>query len=81
MNSLIKEKSPLIKRKTGKVVFAAVRGILCIGFAYTILYPLLMMLTRAFMSADDLYDNSVMWLPKTLTLDTVRAMMKVLHYS
>ena len=80
MNSLIKEKSPLIKRKTGKVVFAAVRGILCIGFAYTILYPLLMMLTRAFMSADDLYDNSVMWLPKTLTLDTVRAMMKVLRY-
>lgn len=80
MNSLIKEKSPLIKRKTGKVVFAAVRGILCIGFAYTILYPLLMMLTRAFMSADDLYDNSVMWLPKTLTLDTVMAMMKVLRY-
>lgn len=80
MNSLIKEKSPLIKRKTGKVVFAAVRGILCIGFAYTILYPLLMMLTRAFMSADDLYDNSVIWLPKTLTLDTVMAMMKVLRY-
>lgn len=78
-NSIL-EKKTVIKKKGMAVSVAVVRTILCLGFAYTILYPLLVMISRAFMSAEDLYDNSVVWLPKTLTLDTVRAMIKVLEY-
>ena len=73
-------KSVLLRKKTGRFAFIVARSVLCIGFAYTILYPLFMMVTRAFMSAEDLYDNSVVWIPKTFTLDTVKAMIKVLDY-
>lgn len=69
-----------LRKKSGRFAYVAARTVLCIGFAYTILYPLFMMITRAFMSAEDLYDNSVVWIPKTFTLDTVKAMIKVLDY-
>ena len=74
------ERTAALRKKTGKFSFSFVRGILCIGFAYTILYPLFMMFSRAFMSADDLYDNSIVWIPKTFTLDTVKAMIKMLDF-
>ena len=73
-------KAKLVRKRVGRVSFVTARAILCIGFAYTILYPLIMMISRAFMAAEDLYDNSVVWIPKTFTLDTVRAMIKVLDY-
>lgn len=74
------QKNVQLRKKTGRFAYVAARTVLCIGFAYTILYPLFMMVTRAFMSAEDLYDNSVVWIPKTFTLDTVKAMIKVLDY-
>ena len=73
-------KAKLVRKRVGRFSFVTARAILCIGFAYTILYPLIMMISRAFMAAEDLYDNSVVWIPKTFTLDTVRAMIKVLDY-
>lgn len=69
-----------MRKKTGAAAVKVMRAVMCIGFAYTILYPLFMMITRAFMSAEDLYDNSVVWIPKTFTLDTVEAMIKALDY-
>lgn len=78
-NSVL-EKTQVIRKRTSNISFIIVRAILCIGFAYTILYPLIMMISRAFMAAEDLYDNSVVWIPKTFTLDTVRAMLKSLNY-
>lgn len=74
------EKTQVLRKRTSRFSFVLVRTILCIGFAYTILYPLIMMISRAFMAAEDLYDNSVVWIPKTFTLDTVRAMVKSLDY-
>lgn len=75
------KKNELLRKRTARIAFVVARTVLCIGFAYTILYPLLMMCSRAFMSAEDLYDNSVVWIPKTFTLDTVKAMIKMLDYS
>ena len=74
------EKTQVLRKRTSRFSFVLVRTVLCIGFAYTILYPLIMMISRAFMAAEDLYDNSVVWIPKTFTLDTVRAMVKSLDY-
>ena len=78
-NSVL-EKTQTVRKNTARLSFVLVRAILCIGFAYTILYPLIMMISRAFMSAEDLYDNSVVWVPKTFTLDTIKAMLKSLNY-
>lgn len=78
--NLASPKNIQLRKKSGRFAYVAARTVLCIGFAYTILYPLFMMITRAFMSAEDLYDNSVVWIPKTFTLDTVKAMINVLDY-
>ncbi len=74
------EKTQTVRKHTARASYVLVRTILCIGFAYTILYPLIMMISRAFMAAEDLYDNSVVWIPKTFTLDTIKAMLKSLNY-
>lgn len=74
------EKTQVLRKRASRFSFVLVRTVLCIGFAYTILYPLIMMISRAFMAAEDLYDNSVVWIPKTFTLDTIRAMIKSLDY-
>ena len=74
------KKTQNARKRTARISFVVVRTILCIGFAYTILYPLIMMISRAFMAAEDLYDNSVVWIPKTFTLDTIKAMIKTLNY-
>ena len=72
-NSVL-EKTRLPRKHAAHISFVRVRAILCIGFAYTILYPLFMMFSRSLMSAADLYDNSVVWIPKHFTLDTINAM-------
>lgn len=60
--------------------WAFIRAVFILGFCFVILYPILSMLTRAFMEPRDLYDNSVLWLPKHFTLDTVALCAKALHY-
>lgn len=78
--STVLEKTKILRKRTSSAAFVIIRAILCIGFAYTILYPLIMMISRSVMSATDLYDNSVVWIPKTFTLDTIEAMLKQLDY-
>lgn len=65
------------KERQGIAPMTIVYGLLiCIGFVY--LYPLLYMISRSFMSIDDLLDTSVDWIPSTLYLknyvDAAKAM-------
>lgn len=46
--------------------FAIYALLICIGFVY--LYPLLYMISRSFMTLDDLLDTSINWLPSELNL-------------
>ena len=80
-NHSVLQRTAIARKRTLKFSVVLVRTILCLGFAYTILYPLLMMISRAFMSLDDVFDNSVVWVPKTFSLDTIKAMLKALNYS
>ena len=41
--------------------------LICIGFIY--LYPLLYMISRSFMTLDDLLDTSINWLPSALNIE------------
>ncbi len=53
------------KEKNGVVKQAVIYILLiCIGFVY--LYPLLYMISKSFMSIDDLLDTSINWLPSKL---------------
>ena len=73
-------KKDRLRKKSGKLCYGIVRLILCLGFAYTILYPLIMMISRAIMSVEDLYDNSVVWIPKSFSMETIKAIFELLDY-
>jgi len=56
-----REKQGFIKQ------FATYALLICIGFVY--LYPLLYMISRSFMSLNDLLDSSINWLPSALNTE------------
>lgn len=69
-----------VERGARRWVWAIVRAVFILGFSFVILYPLLNMLSRAFMDPKDLYDSSVLWLPKHLTLVNIEIAAKGLKY-
>jgi len=52
--------------------------LICIGFVY--LYPILYMLSRSFMSMDDLLDTSISWIPSKLYFDNYIQSAQSMHY-
>lgn len=57
-----------------------VRTVLLFGISFIILYPILLKLSIAFKSQDDLYDATIIWIPKTLTLDNVKLVFTAMNY-
>ena len=56
------------------------RAVFVIGFCFIILYPVINMISRAFMSTVDLYDNTILWIPKHVTLDNFKVVISVMAY-
>lgn len=69
-----------IKRKVLSLVMAFFRIGLFIGLAYVILYPIILKLSVSFMSAADLSDFSVKWVPKYWTLNNYKTAAKAMGY-
>ena len=57
-----------------------VKMVFIVGFCFTILYPLAVMLSRAFMSRADIFDNAVILVPRELTLDNIRYAAQMMNY-
>ncbi len=58
-------------KKNARIVWTVMRTIFILGFAFVILYPVLSMVSKAFMMSRDLYDTSVIWIPKHWTLENL----------
>lgn len=54
--------------------------LLLIGVSFILMYPLLYMLSNAFKPIEQAYDASVIWIPKSLTLDNFVDAIKALNY-
>ena len=54
--------------RTANFFIAAVRTFLLVGLSFVILYPILYMLSVSFREPTELYDLTVVWIPRTLTL-------------
>ena len=67
-------------RGLGRVLLALFRYTVIIGISYVILYPILLMLSTAFMDPRDIYDITVVWVPKHFTLDNFLPVMNVMEY-
>lgn len=59
---------------------AVIRYLIIISICYVILRPLLTKLVSSFMMERDLYDQTVKWIPRTITLDNYRAMWEHMKY-
>lgn len=60
--------------------WALFRYALLIGLSFIILYPLLYMLTMAFRPAEQIYDPSVIWVPRSLTTENIRNAWTLMEY-
>ncbi len=58
-----------IVKKVRAIFSAIVRHIFLIGLSYVVLYPILYMVSNAFKPIEQYYDPSIVWIPKSLTMD------------
>ena len=56
------------------------RYALLMGLSFIILYPLLYMLTMAFRPAEQIYDPSVIWVPKSFTMENIKTAWELMEY-
>ena len=68
------------ERRGKKIGWSVIRAVFILGFAFVILYSPIGMLARAFMSPQDLYDSSVLWLPKHFTFTNIEIAARAMHY-
>lgn len=66
------------KQHIGKIAFAVFRTAFLIGMAYVLLFPLIVMITRAIRPYTDMYNPSIVWIPSTLTLENFEYALQAL---
>lgn len=59
---------------------ALLRTVLLVGFSYIILHPIILMVSKAFMAQEDVFDNSVLWIPRNFTLDNLKVAAQTMKY-
>jgi multiple sugar transport system permease protein len=74
-------KNPQVLRKIlANFVIKILRLMFLIGLCYIFLFPLIYMVTVALQSPDAVNDPSVVWIPKALTLTSIKDAMAALNY-
>ena len=68
------------KKYVLQIVFTFFKVFFLTGFCFVILYPLLVMASRTFMDYHDLYDNTVLFIPRNFTLDNIRCAIIQIDY-
>lgn len=63
-----------------RAAWIALRATLVVGFCFIILFPLFLRLSVAFRSKEDIYDPTVLWIPRHFTLDNIRLAIQSIDY-
>lgn len=63
-----------------KIVVNLLRYFFLISLSYIVLYQITFMLSQAFKPMDQLYDPSVVWLPKKFTVDNLKLAWETMNY-
>ena len=69
-----------LHKKGLKLAIAILRAVLLVGFSYIILYPIILMISKSVMAQTDVFDNSVLWIPKHFTLDNLMVASSSMKY-
>ena len=62
----------LLKRTAGQMAWSIIRGLLIFGLCFMIIQPLLTRFSMGLMEEKDLYDSTIILLPRNVTLDNYR---------
>ena len=75
------EKSITYTKKTAKeIVLKVLKGIFLLGFCFVILYPIITMVSKAFMERTDIFDNTIILIPKHFTVQNFQIAMLLTDY-
>ncbi|MGG3280128.1 carbohydrate ABC transporter permease [Paenibacillus solani] len=61
-------------------LWIATRTVLLLGICFIILYPIMTKLSIALRDKQDLFDSTVVWIPRNLTLDNIKVVFGYLKY-
>ncbi len=67
-------------RGASGVAVTVVRTVIIVGLCFILLYPLIYMVSMAFRPQSEILDPSVIWIPRTFTLDNLKSVMEVMNY-
>ena len=62
-------KAWLTSKRPPQIAVSILRHLFMIGVSYVVLYPLMYMVSNAFKPVSQFYDPSIVWIPKSLTLE------------
>ncbi len=78
--SRLKSTSYQLKRHVPGILYGIFRYAFIIGMAYVLLYPVLIMFTRAIRPAADMSNPSVVWIPSGITWENMQMAWQMLQY-
>ena len=65
--------NPLLKKKSAAVLISLFQYILIVGICFTIVFPMLFMIISSLKSASDIYNETVVWIPRSMTWNSVKS--------
>lgn len=68
------------KNQAIRIITPIVRWAFLISISYVLLYPLIYMFSASFRSVADFTDPTVMWVPKTFSIESFKAIWTVIDY-
>ncbi len=71
----------LLKKKIGSIIFKLCRAVMLFGLAFLILQPILSKISVSFMQESDLYDATVINIPRTLTTENYSLVNTLMRYT
>lgn len=69
-----------LEKHTGRAVSGFIKAVFLIGFCFAVLYPLVTILSKSVMGRMDLFDNTVILIPKTFTLQNYQIAGMLMNY-
>ena len=70
---------PVFKQKARGAFFALFRLAFILAMSYVLLFPLIVMITRALRPYADMYNPSIVWIPSKITLENFRFAFRALN--
>lgn len=69
-----------LKNRTTRTIVGTLRLVFLIGMSFVMVYPVLFILSAAFKNIQDVYDPTVVWLPKNFSLEPLKLALEVLDF-